>query len=271
MASSPNDTLVVETTDAICRITLNRPKSLNAINPDMARALKQVAAEIKADKAVRVAVIQGAGDHFMAGGDVKGFKALLDENPDEGAIRAHFDEMLTIVHGFIADFRQMPKPVLGSVQGAVAGAGFSLMLACDLRIASNGARFLMAYGNIGATADGGSTYLLPRIVGAAKAMELYLASQPMSAESALEMGLVGQVCDKEALAQHALETAMRLAQGPTVAYGKVKELFLSSWGSTVEDHLKAETQAFVDISLTRDLQEGVKAFTEKRQPWFQGL
>ena len=113
--------------------------------------------------------------------------------------------------------------------------------------------------------------MLPRIVGAARAMELYLASQPLSAQSALEMGLVTQLCDKEALEQHALETAMRLAQGPTIAYGRVKALFQRSWGASIEDQLDAETHGISNIALTRDFQEGIRAFTEKRQPWFQGL
>ena len=144
------------------------------------------------------------------------------------------------------------------------------MLACDLRIASSNARFLMAYANIGATADGGSTYLLPRLVGAGKAMDIYLASQPLSAESALEMGLVSQVCPAEDLDRHALETAMRLAQGPTLAYGRVKALFDRSWEADLVTQLDAETEAISGISLTSDFQEGIRAFADKRSPWFQG-
>ena len=144
------------------------------------------------------------------------------------------------------------------------------MLACDIRIASSKARFLMAYANIGATADGGSTYLLPRLVGAAKALEIYLANQPMSADIAKEIGLVSQVCSPEELDRHALETAVKLGQGPTVAYGRVKDLFRRSWDAQLEDQLEAENQEITKISLTRDFQEGIRAFTEKRQAWFQG-
>ncbi len=265
-----SDTIQLKISGNVATITLNRPESRNALTSQMIADLGDAVQACSAGE-VRAVLLTGAGDAFCSGADVKGLVARL-ENEGPQALSEEIGQVAGTLHDrVILPLLRLKKPVVGAINGVAAGAGFSLMLACDLRIASNGARFLMAYGNIGATADGGSTYLLPRIVGAAKAMELYLASQPMSAESALEMGLVGQVCDKEALAQHALETAMRLAQGPTVAYGKVKELFLSSWGSTVEDQLKAETQAFVDISLTRDLQEGVKAFTEKRQPWFQGL
>jgi 2-(1,2-epoxy-1,2-dihydrophenyl)acetyl-CoA isomerase len=129
----------------------------------------------------------------------------------------------------------------------------------------------MAYANIGAPADGGSTYLLPRLLGAGRAMELYLASQPIGAPRALELGLVSQVCPDGELERHALETAARLAQGPTAAYGKVKELYENSWGSTLESQLDAETAAFAEVARTRDFQEGIKAFAARRQPWFQGI
>lgn len=270
MANSPNDTLVVETADAICRITLNRPKSLNAINPDMARALKQVAAEIKADEAVRVVVIQGAGDHFMAGGDVKGFKALFDENPDEAAIRAHFDEMLTIVHDFIADFRHMPKPVLGSVRGAVAGAGFSLMLACDIVLAADDSFYTLAYCNLGTSPDAGSTFALPRTVGLKKAFEMALLGDRFDAAEALRCGLINRVVPAAELRAETGKLAKRLAEGPVRAYAETKALLNGSLTRTLEEQLKAETAAFANCTVTGDFKEGVTAFVEKRPPRFTG-
>jgi 2-(1,2-epoxy-1,2-dihydrophenyl)acetyl-CoA isomerase len=129
----------------------------------------------------------------------------------------------------------------------------------------------MAYANIGAPADGGSTYLLPRLLGTGRAMELYLASQPIGAPRALELGLVSHVCPDDELDRHALETATRLAAGPTIAYGRVKELYERSWDSTLEQQLDAETEAFARTALTRDFQEGIKAFADRRQPWFQGM
>jgi 2-(1,2-epoxy-1,2-dihydrophenyl)acetyl-CoA isomerase len=128
----------------------------------------------------------------------------------------------------------------------------------------------MAYANIGAPADGGSTYLLPRLVGAGRAMELYLASQPTSAQAALEIGLVTQVVEDEGLHRHAMEFAVRLAQGPTAAFGRVKGLFDASWDNDITTQLDAETATFVDVCLTEDFQEGIKAFTERRQARFQG-
>ena len=265
-----SDTIQFKLSGNVATITLNRPEARNSLTPQMIADLGDAVQSCSAGE-VRAVLLTGSGGAFCAGADLKGLVERL-ENDGPEALSQEIRHVAGTLHDrVILPLLRLKKPVIGAINGVAAGAGFSLMLACDLRIASSSARFLMAYGNIGATADGGSTYLLPRIVGAAKAMELYLASQPLSAESALEMGLVTQICDKDVLDQHALETAMRLAQGPTLAYGRVKELFLNSWGSTVEDQLEAETQAFVDISLTRDWQEGVKAFTEKRQPWFQGI
>jgi 2-(1,2-epoxy-1,2-dihydrophenyl)acetyl-CoA isomerase len=139
-----------------------------------------------------------------------------------------------------------------------------------MRMAASDARFLMAYGNIGATADGGSTHFLPRLVGAGRAMELYLANQPTSAERALEIGLVSQVCPSADLDRHVLETAIRLSEGPTVAYGRVKALFDASWDTDLAAQLDAETEAISGIALTNDFQEGIRAFSDKRRPWFQG-
>jgi 2-(1,2-epoxy-1,2-dihydrophenyl)acetyl-CoA isomerase len=170
----------------------------------------------------------------------------------------------------VLGLRNLEKPVVGAVNGVAAGAGFSLTLGCDIRYAAQSARFLMAYANIGATADGGSTYLLPRLVGSGKAMEIYLASQPIGSEMALEMGLVNQVVADDQLHRHAMETAVRLAQGPTLAYGKVKALFDQSWDNSIADQLDAETKALANSGISADFQEGIKAFSERRQARFQG-
>lgn len=265
-----SETVQFKQSGTVATITLNRPEARNSLTPQMIADLGDAVASCAAGE-IRAVLLTGSGDSFCAGADLKGFVGRLESDGPKALSNEISNVAGTLHERVVLPLLRLKKPVVGAINGVAAGAGFSLMLACDLRIASNSARFLMAYGNIGATANGGSTYLLPRIVGAAKAMELYLASQPLGAESALEIGLVTQLCEKEALPQHALESAMRLAQGPTLAYGRVKELFLSSWSSTVEDQLEAETQAFADISLTKDLQEGVKAFTEKRQAWFQGF
>lgn len=255
--------------NSVAFITLNRPEARNALTPQMIVDLGKVIKTCTSSD-VRAVVLTGSGDAFCAGADVKIFVDQLENDGPEG-LSKHILDMAGVLHSeVVVGLRRLQKPVVAAVNGVAAGGGFSLMLGCDLRIASTKARFLMAYANIGATADGGSTYLLPRLVGAAKAMELYLASQPMSAESALEIGLVNQVCAPEELDRHVQETALRLSQGPTVAYGRVKTLFEQSWETKLEDQLDEESKGISQIALTRDFQEGIRAFTEKRQPWFQG-
>ena len=255
--------------DGLAFITLNRPEARNALTPQMVSDLGRAIQSCHSDD-VRAVLITGSGAAFCAGADVKEFVDRLDTSGPEG-LSQHLREVAGTLHReIILGLRRLEKPVVAAINGVAAGAGFSLTLACDIRIASNSARFLMAYANIGATADGGSTYLLPRLVGTAKAMEIYLAPQPISADSALEMGLVSQVCPAADLDRHALEAAMRLAHGPTIAYGRVKALFERSWEAGLENQLDAEAEALSQTGLTRDFQEGIKAFTEKRQPWFLG-
>ena len=265
----PSDNIEFTTQGSVAKITLNRPEARNALSPEMVDGLGEaLRACHKQD--IRAVILGGAGGSFCAGADVKDFVEQLDQGGPEG-ISQHLNSLAGALHrDVVMEIRRLEKPVIASIDGVAAGGGFSLTLACDLRIASNTARFLMAYANIGATADGGSTYLLPRLVGAGKAMELYTASQPLSAEAALEIGLVNQVCPSGDLDRHVLETAMRLAQGPTVAFGRVKALFDQSWGSNLEDQLEAETAAMRGIGLTGDFQDGIRAFAEKRRPWFQG-
>jgi 2-(1,2-epoxy-1,2-dihydrophenyl)acetyl-CoA isomerase len=250
-------------------ITLNRPEARNALTPEMVGDLGR-AVQSCCGSDVRAVLITGSGSSFCAGADVKDFVQQLDDGGPE-ALSQHVRRLAEALHkDVVLGLRRLDKPVVAAVNGVAAGGGFSLMLACDIRIASSDARFLMAYANIGATADGGSTYLLPRLVGSAKAMAIYLAGQPISAASALEMGLVTRVCPAAELEQHAHEAAMKLAQGPTVAYGRVKALFERSWEASLESQLDAETEGISNSCLTNDFQEGVRAFTEKRQPRFQG-
>lgn len=250
-------------------ITLNRPEVRNALSPDMVSELARALRDCRSPD-VGAVLITGVGGAFCAGADLKDFVAQLEQGGPE-ALSQHLRSLAEALHrDVVLAIRRLEKPVVAGINGVAAGAGFSLTLACDLRIASSGARFLMAYANIGCTADGGSTYLLPRLVGSAKAMEIYLANQPLSAERALEIGLVSQVVPAEELAQHALETALRLAQGPTLAYGRVKVLFDRCWGCDLERQLDAETEAISNIGLTYDFQEGIRAFTQKRQARFQG-
>lgn len=254
---------------AVGIITLNRPEARNALNPEMFAELGLAIQECR-NPDMRAVIITGAGGSFCAGADVKDFVSQLENRGPEG-LHEHLKHLADGFHReAITSIRQLEKPIIASIDGVAAGGGLSLALACDLRIASDSARFLMAYAGIGATADGGSTYLLPRIVGAARAMELYLSDRPVTAQKALDMGLVNQVFPAAELAQATLELAARLAQGPTVAYGRVKALFDSSWDTSLARQLDAETEYISGITLTADFQEGIKAFAEKRSPRFQG-
>ena len=265
----PDESVKFQVSGAVATITLNSPETRNALTPEMiadiGRAIQQCLSPT-----VRAVLLPGAGGAFCAGANVRDLVAALEEKGPDGISQAIRDLAGDLHHQVVLPLRRLPKPVVAGINGPAAGAGFSLTLAADIRVASQNSRFLMAYANIGAPADGGSTWLLPRIVGVGKAMELYLASQPIGAPRALELGLVSQVCSDEELDRHALETATRLAEGPTVAYGRVKELYERSWDSTLEEQLDAETAAFARTALTRDFQEGIRAFADRRQPWFQG-
>lgn len=250
-------------------ITLNRPEARNALSPSMMGDLAE-AIQACQPAEIRAVLITGNGEAFCAGADVRDFANQFEEGGPNG-ISNHVNELAEAFHrNVILGLRQLAKPVVAGVNGVAAGGGFSLMLGCDLRVASENARFLMAYANIGATADGGSTWYLPRLVGSSRAMELYLASQPINAETALSMGLVNQIFPAANFAHHALETAVRLAQGPTKAYGKVKTMMDRSWHSSLKDQLELETDSLAGIALTEDFQEGITAFAGKRRPWFQG-
>ena len=254
---------------AVGIIILNRPEARNALNPKMFQELSSAIQGCR-DPDMRAVIITGSGGSFCAGADVKDFVNQLENSGPEG-LHEHLKHLADTFHrDVIIPIRQLDKPVIASIDGIAAGGGLSLALACDLRVASDSARFLMAYANIGATADGGSTYLLPRLIGTARAMELYLSDQPIGAQRALDLGLLNQVFPTAELERSTLELAARLAQGPTVAYGRVKALFDSSWDATFAGQLDAETEYISNITMTADFQEGIKAFAEKRSPRFQG-
>ena len=253
---------------SVAIITLNRPEVRNALSAGTLEDLASALEDCKAGD-VRAVVVTGSGGAFCSGADVRDFTQTLNRNPQE--LSAQLRVLADMLHrNVVLRIRQLPKPVIASIGGVAAGGGFSLALACDLRIASQNARFVMAYSNIGATADGGSTYYLPRLLGPSLAMESYLMNEPISSQRALEIGLVNLVVPADELETQTLETAQRLASGPTLAYGRVKALMDRSWNSDLATQLDEETLAISEITLTRDFQEGITAFVEKRTPQFRG-
>ena len=257
----------LETEGGVALVTMNRPKALNALNRDMTRALVETINPLEHDPDVRCVVIRG-GDHFMAGGDLKTFHAMLDRPRQDNlvAIEAFIHE----VHSLIIAIRRMPKPVVASVSGACAGFGLSFMSAADLAIAADDSYYTLAYTLIGTSPDGGSTYALPRLVGLKKATELALLGDRFDAATAKDYGLVNWVVPAADLAAETEKLAARLAAGPTVAYGRTKALLQRSLDNPLERQLQLEADNFAACAVEPDFAEGVTAFVEKRRAAFTG-
>jgi len=267
--ASPNDTVLAETRAGVCWLTFNRPAALNALDADMVAALRELTAAIEASDEVRVVVLRG-GDNFMAGGDLKWFKGLIEEEPDKATIRREFERFIHTVHPIIIHLRRMRQPVIASVRGAAAGVGVSLVAAADLALAADDAVFTLAYCNIGTSPDGGSTYMLPRMVGLKRAFEIALLGDRFDAETARQAGLVTRVVPAAELAAETEKLAARLAKGPAHAYGNTKALLNASLGRSLTEQLDAEAASFADCAATDDFAEGLAAFVEKRPPRFGG-
>jgi 2-(1,2-epoxy-1,2-dihydrophenyl)acetyl-CoA isomerase len=260
--------VLTEMSNGIGTITLNRASALNALSEQMMQELVEASARFEHDPAVRCVVLRGAGDNFMAGGDVKGFYKALKETRD--AHVGGMERRIVATHQFLYQLRRMPKPVLVSIQGAAAGIGFSFAMAADLAIAADDAFFTLAYRHVGLSADGGATYFLPRIVGERKALELILLGERFPAEKALELGLVNWVVPRAQLADETSKIARKLADGPTVALGVAKRLVRSSLDNTWDAQSHREAEGMAIAVATEDHLEGVTAFVEKRKPAFKG-
>jgi enoyl-CoA hydratase/carnithine racemase len=261
-------TMQIEVEGEIGTLTLNRPDSLNAMSPELIGELV-LAAGWLADRArLRGLIVKGAGRAFSSGGDVNWFKQGVDEPGFD--LPADVRRTAEVLHQAIVDFRRIPYPVIAAVNGVAAGAGFSLALMCDLRIASTEAAFVCAYGRIGASPDGGMTYFLPRILGPAKALELLLNDPVLDAPGALEMGLVSKVVPAEELMSEARAKAEKLAAKAPHYVRMAKLLVGQSLENSLTDHLQLERHGIADSMATEDLREGVTAFFEGRDATFTG-
>ena len=242
---------------------MNRPEVLNAFNIEMARALAEACEKIQKNTEIRCMVIKGSGANFMAGGDVPNFKKAMDSN-DEGYVK----ELIIWAHTSISLIREMEIPVIASVEGAVAGYGLSLLLACDLAIASETSKYLVAYSLLGANPDGGLTFHLPRCVGTKKAYELCLFNEQLNAHQAYEIGIVNRIVAPQKLKEETEKIAEKIANGPQKAYGRIKQLLNQSLGNTLSEQLSAERNGFLDGFGTDEFTEGVNAYCEKRKAVF---
>jgi 2-(1,2-epoxy-1,2-dihydrophenyl)acetyl-CoA isomerase len=261
-------TMQIEVEGEIGTLTLNRPDSLNAMSPELIGELVLAAGWLADGARLRGLIVTGAGRAFSSGGDVNWFKKGVDEADFD--LPADVRRRAEVLHQAIVDFRRIPYPVIAAVNGVAAGAGFSLALMCDLRIASTEAAFVCAYGRIGASPDGGMTYFLPRIVGPAKALELLLNDPVLDAEGALEMGLVSKVVPADELMTEARAKAEKLAAKAPHYVRMAKLLVGQSLENSLTDHLQIERHGIADSMATDDLREGVTAFFEGREPTFRG-
>ncbi len=257
----------LEISDSVALLTLNDPGTLNAVSMDMLDELNEAFDSIEdSANGVRCLVMTGAGKGFCSGANLAGGGVADGEDgkPDFGAVLENY------YHPLLLRMRALPIPFVTAVNGAAAGIGMSFALMGDMILASRKAYFLQAFRRIGLVPDGGSTWLLPRLVGLTRAKELSLMAEKLHAEKALDWGLINRVYEPEDLMQEAMTLARDLAEGPTVAYGLMRQLFASSPDTAYEEQLKLERNAQKQAGYSEDCNEGISAFLERRPAKFTG-
>jgi 2-(1,2-epoxy-1,2-dihydrophenyl)acetyl-CoA isomerase len=254
--------LRVEIADAIATVTLDRPDALNALTVSLKEELRAALERVAAEPAVRAVILTGAGRAFCAGQDLR--ERLEPEAlPLADEIRARYNPLIRAMRG-------LPKPIVGAVNGVAAGAGAALAFACDVRIAAESASFVLAFGRVGLIPDSGATWLLPRLVGGAKAAELALLDEPLSAAEAARLGLVARVVPAGELLAAAQQLAGRLAAGAPRAIALTKRALDAGWATSFTDQLELEATLQGEAGATADHAEGIAAFLERRPPRFIG-
>jgi enoyl-CoA hydratase/carnithine racemase len=258
--------VILDKEAGIATITLNRPEKLNAISAFMRQKLIMAIEEVRKDDTIKVLIITGAGRGFCAGGDVTAMGKSESSERKEPSFRDIFQTMKERSLGLWS----LDKPVIAAINGVAAGGGVELALTCDLRIASNSARFTVTNIKRGMTPDGGATWLLPRIVGMSRALNLMFTGDIIDANEAERIGLVDKVVPAEALIKEVRRLAARIAKGPSVALGLLKQAVHNGVCNDFEAQLEFEAFAQTVCRRTEDHQEGVRAFLEKREPVFKG-
>jgi 2-(1,2-epoxy-1,2-dihydrophenyl)acetyl-CoA isomerase len=260
-----SDSLLVDRTDGVVTLTLNRPDSLNSINLELKLALLDAVATIASDPAARCVVLTGAGRAFCVGQDLKEHIGSMDTpGPPLSTVVQHYNPLVRAL-------ATMPKPVIAAVRGVAAGAGASLTLLADFRFGGPRTSFLMAFANVGLAGDTGASWTLPRVVGFAKATEMLMLAEPVAAAEAHRLGLLTHlVDDDEAVLPAAQALAARLAAGPTIAYGMIKRQLLVGTSSGLDQALDTEAEVQALCGATADHRNATAAFVAKEKPTFTG-
>lgn len=252
-------TVLVERRDGVATVTLNQPGGANALTMDMGRDLLAAALQLEGDADVRAVVVTGAGKHFCFGGDLQGMAQ------QGGSVTGYLNELTTHIHAAISCFTRMRAPVIAAVNGTAAGGGVGLVCMTDLAIAGRSSRFRLAYTGVGLAPDCSTSFLLPRIVGRRRALELFLTNRTLSAEEALQWGLVNEVVDDAEVLPRALALAATFAAGPTESFGAVKQLVDAS-DAGLEAQMALEGRTIAAQAARPHGREGVAAFLGKRKP-----
>ena len=259
------ETLTFEIKHGVAHLTLNRPKNANALNLKMAEELRAVSIRCAEDRAIRSVLLTGNGKAFSGGGDLESFAQAGDQLP------VLLKEITTHLHAAISTFSRMSAPLVIAVNGVAAGAGMPLAFSGDFVLAAQSAKFTSAYTKIGLSPDGSSTFILPRLIGLRKTKELLLLNRLLTAQEALDWGLVNQVWPDAELLPKAEEMAKELAHGPTRSFGAVKVLLIDSLSENLETQMAKEARLIGAMGHTKDAKEGIHAFLEKRPAKFTGI
>ena len=254
--------VIVRKSDGIASVLLNRPEAFNALDMDLVESFAANIITLAADERVRGIIISGEGKAFCAGGDLK-YALAFPQGPS-----AALHELAARFHQAVLEIRRMPKPVIAAVNGIAAGGGFSLALACDFRIMAKSAKLRQVYTSSGLCSDGGGSFMLPRLVGLARAMEIMAFDRPISSEQALSWGLVTKVVEDGNALEEATRMGLELAEGSMNSFGWSKRLLTDSFNSSFETHIERERRGIAGCAAHPEGAEGLRAFSEKRKPLF---